>query len=77
MSKGNKPQGGKSGGDDAAAKCPVDGCAKTGVRINFCQEHFTWFKEGLVTRKGERPTDFDRKYQGFLSRKATAKKATA
>jgi hypothetical protein len=27
-----------------------------------------WFKEGLVNKKGQKPTDFDKKYQAFMHR---------
>ena len=75
MSQGPKTKAG--GGADVQAKCPVDGCAKPGVRVNFCQLHFLWFKEGLITRQGLKPTDFDRKYQAYLNRQnSTPKKAT-
>ncbi len=56
----------KGGLSELAVKCPVDSCAKAGERAGFCGEHFAWFKEGLVSKKGERPRDFDKKYQSFL-----------
>ncbi len=49
-------------------KCPV--CAKKEARAGFCDEHFLWFKEGLINRKGEKPSDFDKKYQNFMRKKA-------
>ena len=33
----------------------------------FCEEHFMWFKEGLVRRNGEKAKDFDKNI-GFLRR---------
>lgn len=48
--------------------CPVDKCGQRAVKDAFCNEHFTWFKEGLINRRGERPKDFDKKYQAFLIR---------
>ncbi len=51
-------------------KCPVEACGKTAKKMHFCEEHFTWFKEGLVNKRGERPSDFDKKYQAYLRRKA-------
>jgi hypothetical protein len=27
-----------------------------------------WFKEGLVNKKGQKPTDFDKKFQAFQMR---------
>ena len=29
-----------------------------------------WFKAGLVNRRGEKPSDFDKKYQAFLRKQA-------
>ncbi len=49
--------------------CCVEKCTKKSDKMNFCPEHFMWFKEGLVSKKGERPMDFDKKYQSFLNRK--------
>ncbi|MCB0412322.1 MAG: hypothetical protein KDD22_07340 [Bdellovibrionales bacterium] len=52
------------------SRCPVDKCGKKATRSEFCEEHFIWFKEGLINRKGEKPKDFDKKYQAFMRRKA-------
>lgn len=61
---------GKFGGS-VADLCPVDGCSEPVKKMHFCKEHFVWFKEGLVNKKGERPTDFDKKYQHYLRRTGT------
>jgi hypothetical protein len=53
-------------------RCPVDACKKNADRAGFCGEHFSWFKEGLVNKKGEKPKDFDKKYQAFIHRKPAA-----
>lgn len=50
--------------------CCVEKCGKKSTRMNFCEEHFGWFKEGLVNKKGERPSDFDKKFQAYSRRKA-------
>lgn len=52
--------------------CCVEKCGKKGDRLNFCSEHYVWFKEGLINKKGERPTDFDKKYQDYLMRSKKA-----
>lgn len=52
----------------AASNCCVEKCNKKGERLNFCAEHYVWFKEGLVNKKGVRPTDFDKKHQAFMLR---------
>lgn len=59
------------GGDNVVAmntSCCVEKCTKKADKLNFCPEHYMWFKEGLVSKKGQRPTDFDKKYQAFLHR---------
>ena len=43
-------------------KCPVADCKK-GV-------HFAWYKEGLINKRGLKPTDFDKKYQNFMRKRA-------
>lgn len=52
--------------------CPVEKCGKKASRAEFCEEHFSWFKEGLVSRNGMKPKDFDKKYQAFLRHKKAA-----
>jgi len=53
--------------------CCVEKCGKKGDRLNFCPEHYAWFKEGLVNKKGQRPLDFDKKFEAYSRR--TGKKA--
>jgi hypothetical protein len=53
---------------ELVSRCPV--CKGKTHRAGFCNEHFMWFKEGLVNRKGEKPKDFDKKYQNFLRKQA-------
>ncbi len=53
-------------------RCPVEGCGKKPSRMHFCSEHFEWFKMGLVNRQGERPKDFDKKYQAYLRKQEKA-----
>jgi hypothetical protein len=50
--------------------CIAEGCKAKSDRLNFCAEHFQWFKEGLVTKLGKRPTDFDKKYVNYMRKKA-------
>ena len=50
----------------------MEACGKKPRRSVFCEEHFLWFKEGLVNRKGEKPKDFDKKHQAFLRRQKQA-----
>ena len=69
MSKDNKPQKGAQV-QSLPERCPVMECKKTVQRMHFCEEHFGWYKEGLINKKGVKPTDFDKKYQLFLRKKA-------
>lgn len=53
-------------------RCVAEGCSKKSTRMNFCNEHFVWFKEGLVTKEGHKPSDFDKKYRAFQARHKSA-----
>lgn len=53
-------------------KCTTEDCKKRPERAGFCGEHFTWFKEGLITKEGRKPKDFDKKYMSFLQRQKAA-----
>jgi hypothetical protein len=55
-----------------SAKCSCENCNKKSDLQNFCTEHFEWFKWGLVTKEGKRPTDFDKKFQAFTKHKKVA-----
>lgn len=52
--------------------CCVEKCTKKIKRMAFCEEHFEWFKEGLVNKRGQKPTDFDKKFQTYSNRKKAA-----
>jgi hypothetical protein len=67
MSKHNKSQQAASG---TTEKCPAESCKKSAERMHFCAEHFMWYKEGLINKKGQRPSDFDKKYQSYMRKKA-------
>jgi hypothetical protein len=55
-----------------AEKCVSEGCKANPERANFCNEHYTWFKEGLITMDGYRAKDFDKKYHDWLRRSKNA-----
>lgn len=50
--------------------CLAEGCKQKSVKASFCTEHFDWFKEGLITKEGRKPTDFDKKFYAYQNRKA-------
>lgn len=52
--------------------CKAEGCKKKSDRMDFCAEHYDWFKWGLLTREGKKPLDFDKKYQSFMKNKKAA-----
>ncbi len=43
-------------------------CHKKVNRMYFCEEHFLWFKEGLIDKNGKKPKDFQKKYTLFLKK---------
>lgn len=69
MSK--KPQ---AGPDNVVvlSRCITEGCGKKQERDAFCNEHFHWFKAGLITKKGAKAKDFDKKYRQYLAKKPAA-----
>ncbi len=75
MAKDNGAKGGDSGGGGGGVvsiNCCVDKCGKRIDKMGFCTEHFMWFKEGLVNKTGQKPSDFDKKYQSFMTKKKGA-----
>jgi hypothetical protein len=55
--------------------CTAEGCKKRPEVAGFCDEHFVWFKEGMITKEGKKPSDFDKKFVSFLKRKQKKKAA--
>lgn len=54
-------------------RCKAEGCKAKSSRAGFCEEHYMWFKEGLVTVDGHHAKDFEKKYQQFMrTRKKSA-----
>jgi hypothetical protein len=56
-------------------RCSAEGCNKKASRAGFCEEHYLWFKEGLITLQGKKAKDFDKKYELFLEKQRTRKAA--
>ncbi len=53
-------------------RCSVKDCKKSPSLVNFCPEHYEWFKFGMITKLGEKPVDFDKKYNAFMKHKKAA-----
>ena len=54
------------------SKCAAEGCSKKQELMNFCGEHYDWFKFGLVTKEGKKPSDFDKKFTAYKKSKGKA-----
>lgn len=63
MGKGKKPDVVVAG----AEHCKCEGCKKPEARFTFCNEHYEWFKFGLITKMGKKVGDFDKKFDHFQS----------
>ncbi|PIU01334.1 MAG: hypothetical protein COT74_02200 [Bdellovibrionales bacterium CG10_big_fil_rev_8_21_14_0_10_45_34] len=69
---GSPQQGGKVLPLVVNDRCVADGCKSKQKRAQFCSEHFVWFKEGLISKHGQKPKDFERKYTQFLAKQKQA-----
>lgn len=75
MAKDQKAPAANNGGGTVTqmpTACCVEKCTTKALKMNFCPEHYMWFKEGLVNKQGKRPTDFDKKYQAYMMRSKKA-----
>ncbi|MCM2280662.1 MAG: hypothetical protein NDI61_02310 [Bdellovibrionaceae bacterium] len=69
----HQQQDSQAGGNVVAlSRCTTQGCNKKTDLLTFCNEHYEWFKFGLINKKGERPTDFDKKFIAFQKHKKQA-----
>ena len=55
---------------DMPRKCKAEACAKKDSRFGFCEDHYGWYKEGLINTQGMKVLDFDKKMQAIQRRKA-------
>lgn len=58
-----------------ANKCVAEDCKTKPARAGFCNEHYDWFKEGLLTMEGYKAKDFDKKYHAWMRRREVKKAA--
>ena len=63
MGKGKKPEMEAVG----AEGCKCGGCKKPQFRFTFCSEHYDWFKFGLITKAGQKVSDFEKKFDHFTA----------
>lgn len=54
---------------DMPRKCKGEACSKKDSRFGFCDEHYMWYKEGLINKHGQKVLDFDKKMQALERRK--------
>ncbi len=72
---GKKPETAAVVGIDS---CKCEGCKKHQARFTFCDEHFEWFKFGLITKEGKKVMDYDKKfshYTNYVAKQKTYKAA--
>lgn len=62
------PKGGKV--VEIVQSCQAESCKKKVEKIGFCNEHFLWFKAGLIKKDGTYPKDFDKKYIQYMRKAA-------
>jgi hypothetical protein len=72
MSKDKKSAGGGDNNVTGLGNCRSEKCSKKEEKMGFCPEHYAWFKAGLLTKTGQKPPDFDKKYQAYVTRKKVA-----
>ena len=53
-------------------KCKFVECKSKPSRAGFCNEHFDWFKAGLITKDGLRAADFEKKFHAYGRNKKSA-----
>jgi hypothetical protein len=68
----HKQQPGQSNVVALPSKCGCEGCNKKSDLMNFCGEHYDWFKFGLITKEGKKPVDFDKKYSAYMKHQKVA-----
>lgn len=74
----SEPQTKIKGHIPAPGGCYSWGCKAESNRFNFCNEHYDFFKFGLIKKSGEPVPDFEKKfehYQEYLHRISVRKVA--
>jgi hypothetical protein len=45
--------------------CLAEGCKKATERAEFCATHFSWYKQGLITKTGTKAKDYEKKLRFY------------
>lgn len=53
-----------------SSRCACEGCKAKATQASFCNEHFAWFKAGLIRKDGTQASDFDKKFLAFKAKQA-------
>ena len=62
----------------AEDRCKAEACKSAQERFTFCDQHYEWFKFGLITKTGKKVSDFEKKYGHFVAHQTpTTVKKTA
>ena len=48
-------------------RCKSEGCKAKSTKASFCDEHFAWFKAGLITKEGAKAQDFEKKFYQYVA----------
>ena len=56
-------------------RCHSEGCKAKSTKAGFCDEHFAWFKAGLITKEGAKGQDFEKKFYQYQASHPTKKAA--
>ena len=70
--KHQAPAGAQAPATMTVSNCKAEGCKKKAEKMDFCSEHYDWFKFGLITKEGKKPIDFDKKYAAFSKHRKVA-----
>ena len=61
----------------SVSHCGAQDCKQKESRFGFCSEHFDQYKFGLITKKGAKVPDYDKKFKHWeaFQAKQSARKA--
>ncbi|MGE3974384.1 MAG: hypothetical protein AB7F59_07665 [Bdellovibrionales bacterium] len=67
MAKKEAPANAAAGATSSGSTgfCLADGCKKNTERAEFCGVHFDWYKQGLITKRGAKAKDYEKKLRFY------------